>query len=63
MTSVEWLIKRYHDFGTLYYEDMTKAKKMNKEEISEAYRKGVEEDVYNNPLKTGEEYYNETYNK
>ena len=63
MTSVEWLIKIYHDYGTLYYEDMTKAKEMNKEEIAEAYRKGVEEDVYNNPLKTGQEYFNETYNK
>ena len=36
---------------------------MEKAQISEAYRTGVEEDVYNNPLKTGEEYYNETYNK
>ncbi len=37
------------------------AKAIEKEQISEAYRKGVEEDVYNNPLKTGDEYYNETY--
>ena len=62
-TSVEWLIKRYHDYGTLYYEDLTKAKEMEKAQIAEAYRTGVEEDVYNNPLKTGEEYFNETYNK
>ena len=39
------------------------ANQMFKEQISEAYRTGVEEDVYNNPLRTGEEYYNETYNK
>ena len=31
--------------------------------ISEAYRIGVEEDVYNNPLKTGEQYFNETFKK
>jgi hypothetical protein len=36
---------------------------MEKEQISEAYRQSVEEDVWNNPLRTGEEYYNETYNK
>lgn len=31
--------------------------------ISEAYRIGVEEDVYNNPLKTGEQYFNEIFKK
>jgi hypothetical protein len=41
MTAVEWLIKRYHDYGTLYYEDMTQAKSMEKEQIKEAYLLGV----------------------
>jgi hypothetical protein len=44
-TAVEWLIKRYHDYGTLYYEDMTKAKEMEKEQQNqshvEGYRKGM----------------------
>jgi hypothetical protein len=34
---------------------------MEKEQISQAYTTGVEEDVWNNPLRTGEIYYEETY--
>jgi len=34
---------------------------MQKEQIKDAYTTGVEEDVYSNPLRTGEMYYNETY--
>ena len=41
--------------------DWEQAKQMEKEQIMDAYCQGVEEDVYNNPLKTGEEYYNEKY--
>jgi hypothetical protein len=37
------------------------AKEKEKQQISEAYRIGVEEDVYNNPLRTGEMYYNQTF--
>jgi len=37
------------------------AKEMEKQQISEAYRTGVEEDIYNNPLRTGEMYYNQTF--
>jgi hypothetical protein len=37
------------------------AKAMEKEQISQAYTIGVEEDVYSNPLRTGEMYYNETF--
>jgi len=44
-TAVEWLIKRYHDHGTLYYEDITKAKEMEKEQQNqsrvEGYRKAM----------------------
>ena len=32
MTAVEWLIKRYHDYGAIYYEDITRAIKMEKEQ-------------------------------
>ena len=39
------------------------ANQLFKEQIAEAYETGVEVDVYNNPLKTGNEYYRETYNK
>ena len=40
-----------------------KAKAMEKEQIKEAYRTGVEEDVYLRPLRTGEQYYDETFNQ
>jgi hypothetical protein len=62
-TAVEYLIEklyteyRFEFSGTI----VDKAKAMEKEQISEAYRQSVEEDVWNNPLRTGEEYYNETY--
>ena len=62
-TAVEYLIEklfteyRFEFSGTIVDE----AKAMEKEQISKAYRQSVEEDVWNNPLRTGEEYYNETY--
>jgi hypothetical protein len=70
-TAVEWL---WNEIDNLIpYQDINKAQQFNglleqanqmfQEQIAEAYRKGVEEDVYNNPLKTGNEYYNETYGK
>ena len=62
-TAVEWLVMTYNQRqGYIRFEDIDKAKVMEKEQIAEAYRTGVEEDVYNNPLRTGEEYYNETFN-
>ena len=60
-TAVEWLAKELNLEGYDY--TVNQAKAMEKWQISEAYRKGVEEDVYNNPLKTCEQYYNETYGK
>lgn len=69
-TAVEWLIDKLSNAKA---EDVNatlevrlicqKAKAMEKDQIAEAYRIGVEEDVYINPLRTGNEYYNETYNK
>ena len=68
-TAVEWLIdeirNQIKENGRLdaisISELKMKAKAMEKEQISEAYTTGVEEDVYNNPLRTGEMYYNDTY--
>jgi uncharacterized protein YycO len=65
-TAVQWLVNEIAEkynfrFATYYGQEIQKALEMEKEQISEAYRKGVEEDVYVNPLKTGEEYYNEIY--
>ena len=57
VTAVEWLIKKYHDFGTLYYEDLTKAKQMEKEQIIDSYIMGS----YDMAAKefNPEKYYNE----
>ena len=69
VTAVEWLIKEIKNFDSgrsQYYNKVAiydNAYRIEKEQISEAYRMGVEEDVYNNPLKTGEQYYNETFKK
>jgi hypothetical protein len=69
MTAVEWfnqqLVDRQNGKGDSrsWSEILEQANQMFQEQIAEAYRKGVEEDIYNNPLKTGNEYYNETYGK
>jgi hypothetical protein len=60
-TAVEWLIKRYHDYGTLYYDDMTQAKQMEKEQIQDAWMDG---NAYQaSPREKSEQYYNETFKK
>ena len=68
-TAVEWLIDEIRNqikvHGKLNAISLSKlkmkAKAMEKEQISQAYTIGVEEDVYSNPLRTGEMYYNETF--
>jgi hypothetical protein len=68
-TAVEFLIDEIRNqikvHGKLSAISLSKlkmqAKEMEKQQISEAYRTGVEEDVYNNPLRTGEMYYNQTF--
>jgi hypothetical protein len=67
-TAVDWLVnnlpQRFKNIMLITGDKIIEqAKAMEKEQISEAYRQSVEEDVWNNPLRTGEEYYNETYNK
>jgi len=57
----EWIDANYHEESFNLNDARDMSLKLEKEQISEAYRQGVEEDVYNNPLRTGEEYYNETY--
>ena len=61
-TAVEWFwIHLPENISKEYFDLFKQAKQMETEQIVEAYRVGVEEDVYNNPLKTGQEYYKETY--
>jgi hypothetical protein len=56
-TAVEWLVKELKLEGYDY--TVEQAKQMEMEQIAETYRVGVEEDIYNNPLRTGKEYYND----
>lgn len=60
-TAVEWLIEQFEKNGYIGLQAEKQALQMEKEQIIEAYRKGVEEDVYVNPLKTGTQYFNETF--
>jgi hypothetical protein len=58
-TGVDFLIKKFHDYGTLYYSDITEAKEMEKEQIEEAYVDGFldgGENIYNIGI-----YYNKKY--
>jgi hypothetical protein len=67
-TAVEWLIQNIVEDQTIKAKSISEwttiyeqAKAMEKEQISQSYTTGVEEDVWNNPLRTGEMYYEETY--
>jgi hypothetical protein len=60
-TALEWLMDQLDKKDVIHPLILWKAKEMEKQQISEAYRTGVEEDVYNNPLRTGEMYYNDTF--
>jgi hypothetical protein len=61
-TALEWLLQEWQILESqIPPRIIEQAKYLEKEQISEAYRTGVEEDVYSNPLRTGEMYYNHTY--
>jgi hypothetical protein len=66
----EWIDANYHEESFNLNDARDMSLKLEKEQISKAYRQSVEEDVcsvsfllrvMNNPLRTGEEYYKETY--
>jgi hypothetical protein len=58
----EWIDANYHEESFNLNDARDMSLKLEKEQISEAYRQSVEEDVWNNPLRTGDEYYDEKYN-
>jgi len=70
-TAVDYLVKKFHDYGTLYYSDITEAKEMEKAQIIDAdlnatirTAKGANSDVSVRRVKElAEHYYNEKYNK
>ena len=55
-TAVDFLVKKFHDYGTLYYSDITEAKEIEKEQILDAFDSGLEYDYDDS-----ETYYNKTY--
>jgi hypothetical protein len=61
-TAVEWLEKICNDRGYhLMSEYFEQAKEMEKQQIIKAYETAMETDIYNEPLKIGKYYYNETF--
>jgi hypothetical protein len=57
-TAVDFLVKKFHDYGTLYYSDIAEAKEIEKEQIIDAFDSGLDYDYDDS-----ETYYNKTYNK
>ncbi len=74
-TAIEWLENKCSEFETIYdslpsrlYEYIQQAKEMEKQQIIDAFDRGIQEQtargLFNNhKIKTPEQYYNETYNK
>ena len=65
-TAVEWLVMTYNQRqGYIRFEDIDKAKTMEREQIEKAFSDGQETPIShpNLPHYSREEYYNETYNK
>jgi len=61
-TAVEWLIEQFwNNEGMLTSKKLEQAKKMEKEQILEAFTKGNRLDVYDATETIGKQYYNETY--
>jgi hypothetical protein len=74
-TAVEWLAEKYDyaywmvkrdEISPVLAEEWKKhylkqAKEMEKEQIIEAYETAMETDIYNEPLKIGKDYFNQTF--
>jgi hypothetical protein len=62
-TAVEWLEEqldiRNKSDGMIWH--FQKAKEMEKEQIVNAYETAMETDIYNEPLKIGKDYFNQTF--
>jgi hypothetical protein len=65
LTAVEWLILEMNKTGFIFDKidlmAFEQSKEMEKKQIINAYETAMETDVYNEPLKTGEQYYNQTF--
>jgi hypothetical protein len=56
-TAVEWLFEQYVNKSIITIEDIEQAKKMEKEQIKNAWLNSLTKGDYN----SAEEYYNQTY--
>ena len=57
-TAVDYLVNAWVEQGTLYAEDIVKAKEIEKQQIIDAFLEGCSDNDND-----GFEYYNETYKK
>ena len=65
-TAVEWLVENMqrlnqHESPEEWNKLFEQAKEMEKEQIIEAYETAMETDIYNEPLKIGKDYYEQTF--
>ena len=63
-TAVEWLVEQLWEAKKTksnWKQIEAQAKAMEKEQIVDAYWKGVETELYERPFRTSEQYYNETF--
>jgi hypothetical protein len=61
-TAVEWLVEQLpliQQEGLRYV--IEQAKEIEKEQIIQAYETAMETDIYNEPLKIGKDYYEQTF--
>ena len=65
-TAVEWLVDKLSNYDSkmieLFDKEIEQAKEMDKQNIISAYQQGYNNAYFNDPI-TGEEYYNENFNK
>ena len=66
-TAIEWLVEKIkikYDIDFYHIKkEINQAKEMEKKQIIDANRDGVDMVIDNVPYITGEQYYNETFNK
>jgi hypothetical protein len=63
-TAVEWFIDQLKDMEydlRLIPNTIEQAKEMEKKQIIQAYETAMETDIYNEPLKIGKDYYEQTF--
>jgi hypothetical protein len=63
-TAVDYLVEQLNEIGfhtIVIQKIIDKAKAMEKEQIIQAYETAMETDIYNEPLKIGKDYYEQTF--